>query len=174
MGWVGWLITQLVLFPTKWISWSVLQFFPNDTGIDAKVGALEAGAAPVKTVKAIYGCLSILDGKASALMRFNGIILAVIALMIKSSQELPTVAYVIMYMTLASILSCLVVVGVFWRFYEFVDPDDANSLERELGMLRRVLVLREAAYQLAWWLAGAVSILLILHFADFVKQVAAN
>lgn len=158
-------VVWLVCFPTRWIWWSVLQFFPDGSDINEKVRVLEGNGDAKSTIKAIYGFLGILDSKASALMRYNGIILAVVALMVRSGQELPAITYVIVYTTLASILACLLVVGVFWRFLEFVGAD----LDGELNVIRRVLIMREAAYQVAWWLAVIVSILLIIHFADFVK-----
>ena len=44
-----------------------------------------------------------------------------------------------------------------------------GQLEEEIDLLRRVLLLRQAAYQLAWWLAFFVSVLLIIKFPDFIK-----
>jgi hypothetical protein len=158
----------LIFVPTRLIWWCLLQLLPDSNDIDAKVAVVK-GKGDDKLLDAIYALLGILDSKASALMRYNGIILAVIALMVRSGQGLPDIAYVIVYTTLASILCCLVVVGVFWRFYEFVNTT-GNPLAGELRVLRRVLVLREAAYQVAWWLAVVVSVLLIIHFADFVKK----
>jgi hypothetical protein len=162
------LFLTIVFLPTRWIWWGLLQLFPDGADIDAKVRAAK-GNTDLAVVDTIYTFLNILDSKASALMRYNGIILAVIALMVRSGQGLPDIAYVIVYTTLASILSCLLVVGVFWRFYEFVKTT-GNPLDDELDVLRRVLVMREAAYQVAWWLAVVVSILLVIHFADFVKK----
>lgn len=186
MEWIGFLITQIIFWPTKLFWQVVLLFIPSDDWVDRRVRAIEWETTAEKTIKAIYALLSILDSKASALMRFNGIILAVIALMLRDLKEMPPIGYWIVYMTLASIVACLVVVGIFWRFYEFVEPapvalpvdNDGQTrnalLAEELKMLRRVLRLREAAYQLAWWLAGGVSILLMLHFADFVKHATAT
>lgn len=58
---------------------------------------------------------------------------------------------------------------IFWRCYEFIEPGQ-NAFEKELKMLGRVLRLRQAAEQLAWWLAGDISVLLINHFPDFMKR----
>ena len=184
---IGFVITEIVFLPTKLIWSGLLQFFPSDDWVDRRIRTLDGQTTPEKTIKAIYLLLGILDTKASALMRFNGIILAVIALMLRDSKQMPPISfYVILYMTLASIIACLVVVGIFWRFYEFVDAapegfpaqnreqEQARLLARELIMLRRVLRLREAAYQIAWWLAGIVSVLLILNFTQFVQRATAT
>jgi hypothetical protein len=112
-----------------------------------------------------------LDAKAAALMQYNGIILAVVAIMAQIKETpLPGFAYWIGYLTLGSILACLSVVGVFWRFLEFVNPD-ANGLSDELDVIRRVLVMRECAYQLAWWLAVIAGVLLILDFGEIMKHI---
>ena len=71
-------------------------------------------------LKEIYHFLGILDSKAQGLMRYDGIILAVIALMIKSgsSVSLRLETYFIVYMTLHPNL-VPIFVGVFWRFLEW-------------------------------------------------------
>jgi hypothetical protein len=163
-------ILYLWFLANKWIWWCLLQPFPDGDEIDERVGEVYGNGTKdnKRTLNAIYQFFGTLDAKASALMRFNGIILAVIALILQSGGTVPPITYVVVYMTLASILACLLVVGVFWRFLEWVNTG-TNALDDELHVIRRVLVMREVAYQVAWWLAGVVSILLIIHFADFVK-----
>jgi hypothetical protein len=138
--------------------------------VDDKIIAAEGQASSKKILDEIYRFLGILDSKASALMRYNGIILAVIALMERSRQELPGTVYSIVIMTICSILACLLVVGVYWRFLEWVDPTANDKLADELAVLRRVLILREAAYQLAWWLSAGVLIIFLVHFVEFLPQ----
>ena len=166
---VVWIILYLWFSVNKWIWWCLLQPFPDGDAIDTRIGLVYGDGTKdsKRSLTAIYTFFGILDSKASALMRFNGIILAVIALILRSKGTVPAITYVVVYMTLASILACLLVVGVFWRFLEWVGSG-TNALNDELHVIRRVLVMREAAYQVAWWLAGVVSILLIIHFADFV------
>ncbi len=103
-------------------------------------------------------------------MRYNSIILAVLALMVKGTT-LPHVTIYIVVMTIVSILACLLVVGVYWRFLEWVKPTGSNRLEEELQLLRRVLIMREAAYQIAWWMSAAVLLLFLLNFREFVASI---
>jgi hypothetical protein len=161
----------VVFFVTRWLLWAILQALPDSTDLDSKIEAIRGNRDPRTLLDQIYTLLNILDSKASALMRYNGIILAVLALLLGRGaiQALPAghaaSAYIwIVYLTLASILACLLVVGVYWRFFEFVRPP--NDFAEELSTLRRVLLLREAAYQIAWWLAVIVS---IANFSEYVS-----
>jgi hypothetical protein len=140
--------------------------------IDPKIAAKEGSDSPKTILDEIYKFLGILDSKASALMRYNGIILAVIALMVRQSRTMPSVTYYIVALTIASILACLLVVGIFWRFLGWVKPTGANDTEKfgtELDLIRRVLILRELAYQLAWWASAVVLFMLWAHLSDFVS-----
>jgi hypothetical protein len=146
-----------------------------DANIIAKEGIAEKGSAK-KVLDEIYKFLGILDSKASALMRYNGIILAVIALMRRQDQSLPNVTHYIVGLTIGSILACLLVVGIFWRFLEWVEPrgaDEDAKLSKELKLIRRVLVLREVAYQVAWWLSFAVLIILWMNLSEFFTPLKA-
>jgi hypothetical protein len=161
----------------RWFWFVVLKILLPDckTLIDPLIKAKEGSDEPKKALDEIYRFLGILDTKASALMRYNGIILAVIALMVRQRQDMPDIMYYIVLLTIASILACLLVVGIFWRFLEWVNPDGANveeKLGRELDMIRRVLILREVAYQLAWWASAAVLFMLAAHLTDFVSPTA--
>lgn len=139
--------------------------------VDPNIAAKE-GDDQKKLLDEIYKFLGILDSKASALMRYNGIILAVIALMARTSnQQLPHVTYLIVLLTIGSIMACLLVVGVYWRFLEWVDPTNVNDkFSAELDLIRRVLILREACYQLAWWCSAVVLILFLVHFREFLPS----
>jgi len=154
--------------------WIVLNVLIPDCKklVDDRIIAKEGDQADSKKVlDEIYKLLGILDSKASALMRYNGIILAVLALMLKNTP-LPHVTIYIVVMTIASILACLLVVGVYWRFLEWVDPSAGDKLAHELALLRRVLVLREAAYQIAWWMSAAVLVLFLLDFREFLASIS--
>jgi hypothetical protein len=48
--------------------------------------------------------------------------LAVIALMLRDLQQMLAIGYHIVHMTRDSNLSSFVVVGIFWRYYEFIGP----------------------------------------------------
>jgi hypothetical protein len=120
-----------------------------------------------KIIKSIYSLLAILDSKASALMRYNGIILAVVGLFVRLETQhgVHGIDLAIMLVTLFSIMLCLLVVGIFWRFLELAFPaDGGRNIEFEIEQLKRVLHLRETSYQLAWLLAVVVTFLLAIRF----------
>lgn len=162
-------VVPLTKITFEWI----VRRLPKNEALDRKILMLNPKNNDDKrtVLKEIYLFLGILNSKAQGLMRYNGIVLAVIALMVKSgsSVSLRLGTYFIVYMTLASIVLCLFIVGVFWRFLEFVDPDDAG-MEKELNLIRRVLFAREWSFQLAWWLAVGASLLLIKQFPEFVYK----
>jgi len=163
----------------RWLWWIILKLLIPDCKdfVDARILAKEGTQGGAETegnskiiLDEIYKLLGILDSKASALMRYNSIILAVLALMVKGTT-LPHVTIYIVVMTIVSILACLLVVGVYWRFLEWVKPTGSNRLEEELQLLRRVLIMREAAYQIAWWMSAAVLLLFLLNFREFVASI---
>lgn len=120
-----------------------------------------------KVIKSIYALLGILDKKASALMRYNGIILAVVSLFIRmgTEQRIHGLDLAIMLITLFSIMLCLLVVGIFWRFLELAFPaSGTTNVDYEVSQLKCVLHLRETSYQLAWLLAVVVTFLLAIRF----------
>ncbi|MFD2183759.1 hypothetical protein [Rhodoplanes azumiensis] len=151
------------------------RLLPGNESIDSKFEALRSGKLKQQTtIDEIYKLLNILDSKASALMRYNGIILAVITFSTHAGQPFSKLVYAIVFLTLASIFSCLMVVGVFWNLLSYIEPakftDDAAPIEgsgdltKEANSLRKLLLLRETAYQTAWWSALLVSLLLAVYF----------
>jgi hypothetical protein len=131
------------------------------------------GGSDKDVLDSVYRLLTILDTKASALMRYNSIILAAMAFLIKDREHPPHGTAAIVSLTIGSIVACLLVVGVFWRFYQFVEVDPVK-FGTELASIRRVLFLREAAYQIAWWFSIAVLVILIVNLGDFIKQGSAQ
>jgi hypothetical protein len=173
-----WATIAAELWLTSWFWWLILRLFPTGKrrpfplpGGDAvdKIRKVEGGSDK-EVLDIIYRLLSILDTKASALMRYNSIILAAMAFLIKDREHPPHVTAAIVSLTIGSIVACLLVVGVFWRFYQFVVVDPAVNFGGELDSIRRVLFMREAAYQIAWWFAVAVLVILVLNLGDFIKQ----
>jgi hypothetical protein len=121
-----------------------------------------------------------LDSKAAALMQYDGIILAVTGIIIQSpignSSLLSAIRYAT-YCTIGSILFCLPVVGVFWRFLAFVNAEDHDPLALELHKIKRILKMREFAYQVAWWLAVIAGFILVFNvqgLIDLAKKDADN
>ncbi len=159
----------------KWLWWLLLAVVIPDCKkfVDERIQTKADQDRSKAILDEIYKFLGILDSKASALMRYNSIILAVLALMERgTSAKLPHVTIYIVVMTIVSILACLLVVGVYWRFLEWVDPDARENLSGELDALRRALVMREAAYQIAWWMSLAVLLLFLWNFRQFLPSIA--
>jgi AcrR family transcriptional regulator len=125
----------------------------------------------------IYGLLTALDTKASALMRLNGVMLAAAALLLNPLYvQDPQVCFVaIMRFLVAlsalgstiSIACCLLVVSVDWPFLGLVieknDPIAGNEFDfsEEFFHLQRVAILRQKFYRFGWLLSlvGTVTFL---------------
>jgi hypothetical protein len=111
-------------------------------------------------IEANYQVLSILDAKASALMRLDGVLLAacLVGLTAKLYDVKSCAFGILAYTSLASMLLCLLVVAVDWKFLGYVIKT-ANGFDftQEISHLRRVRAFRERVYQLAWWLAFVAS-----------------
>lgn len=116
----------------------------------------------------IFDLLGIADSKSSSLLGFNGILLAFLALLLQSEnikiEELKhdclllTIVFSIFVSLTLSILVCLFVAGIFWRFHGLVvpnsyDPGTEVDAVEEIEMLTRVLLMRERLYQLSWMLS---------------------
>lgn len=168
---IRWFPFEVFFGLQRYIWWLILRVIVPDCRavVDARIAAKIGKTTEEAILEEIFKFLGVLDAKASALMRYNGIILAVMTLAVRSGHPLPDVGYYIVYMTIGSIIECLLVVGVFWRFLDWVDPTTENKLSLELDMIRRVLVFREISYQIAWWLSAAVAVLLLVRFSEFVK-----
>jgi len=175
------LMSRFICWLNFAIWWFISWFSLSEPKIEARMRFYDAGivdepaaqdnkrkiADQQKIIRAMYGILGILDGKASALMRYNGIILAVISLFIRLGQEkqIHGLDLAIILITLFSIMLCLLVVGVFWRFLELAFPANGNmNLDEELTQLKSVLHMRETSYQLAWLFAVVVTFLLATRF----------
>lgn len=128
-----------------------------------------------------YEHLGILDTKASALLRFDGIILAVLALLMRrdistlfsddpSLRCWITIEFV---MIILSMFFCLLVVGLFWPFLGAAKPGKwpfgfkaakGGTKNDEVDFLGKTLWLRERSYVVSWWLSllsiGVLSYLL--------------
>jgi hypothetical protein len=157
-------------------SWMFLaRHLPANTSIDAKFEVLRTGRdRDHVAVDEIYKLLTILDSKASALMRYDGIILAVVTFSTRAGQPFSKLVYTILLLTIISIFACLMVVGVFWNLLGYIEATEIEGtaknketkgdVTKELDALRKLLLLRETAYQTAWWCALLVSVLLAVYF----------
>ncbi|MGD9540168.1 hypothetical protein [Methylocystis sp.] len=161
--------------PTRWL-WSLIaEAFTPEPDIDQKVAKFckdgSGGLSNRELLDKLYFFLGILDSKAAALMQYDGIILAVAGIIIQSHIENASLLNAIKYATyctIVSILFCLPVVGVFWRFLAFVKPGCSDPLAVELHKIKRILKMREFAYQVAWWLAVVAGVMLLLNVQGLI------
>jgi CBS domain containing-hemolysin-like protein len=119
---------------------------------DVALGTTDEG----KTIKSIYFVLSVLDTKASSLMRLNGVVLAA-ALVGVSARFYEIRGWPFVGTTMPSVVSmilCLLVVAVDWPFLGHVIPKTGGSgydYSNEIEQLRKVRLFREWAYRFAWF-----------------------
>lgn len=112
----------------------------------------------------LYNMLNVLDSKTSSLLRFNGILIAVVAILLRDvGSRYIEIAYVVLM--LVSLLSCLIgffVVKMGWPFLgKSRDPND------ELAALAKAVDARTEAYQWAWTFSGiSVLALVVLLIVD--------
>lgn len=113
-----------------------------------------------KALEWLYQLLSILDSKASALMRLNGVMLAAAAFMLNPQyQSLTLVKSVVALSATGSTLSivcCLLVVSVDWPFLSLVSEKNNHRGEKELDFsaeffhLQSVADFRQKLYRAGW------------------------
>lgn len=118
-------------------------------------------------IEAIYRVLSVLDSKASALMRLDGVMLAAAAVILTSSVG-PLIyadgmAKVIMVLAALAITLCLAIISIDWSFFRFVKAkdDDGHAFDEEIKYLRKVMVFRTLVYRLAWLFSLASGLMFI-------------
>ena len=107
----------------------------------------------------IYDNLSILDSKASSLLSFNAIGLAVLTIFITDAGHLfiALAYYFCMLLLLASCVMCLIIVRVHWSTTEDISDIDAH-IEKLLSIRR----IRTTWYRTAWVLATGTIVLFVL------------
>lgn len=145
----------------------------------APLGEFESvGAKDV--VDWIYGVLSILDAKASTLMRLNGVLIAAAAFLLglfgRRESILSTARSDAMLVILSASLStvsiflCLLVVNVSWGFLGRVTSNSGDAtfeFAREIKSLDGAMRFRQAVYQSAW----SISLIASIGFlAEFLMQ----
>ena len=154
--------------PWRWISRRM-----DDKPVITEKAALYSDdtAAGVKEIKFIYNILGILDSKASALMQFDGILLAVLAIVAGSSA--PYCVWLVLVgvalLVFLSIASCICIIDVSWPFLAIAVPSPGQRhIDEELRELRKVMNFREGAYRGAWFLSALAMILMFIGAVLFV------
>ena len=140
---------------------------PEDNFVDKRI-ALDADGIKKPRIDAVYAVLSVLDTKASALMRLDGVLLA--AAFVGVQADLYSAdSWSFAIITLASVISmmlCLMVVSVDWSFLGKTTVTPATTaaaatydFSDELKCLIQVRLLRERAYRCAWSFAFLASVI---------------
>jgi hypothetical protein len=119
----------------------------------------------VKEIKFVYAMLGYIDSKASALMRFDGVVLAVLALVSQhqSSLVVGVVLALVALLVFLSIVCCVLVIDISWPFLGLAVPSAGQQKTAdELKELRKVLYFRECAYRWAWIFAAWAMIFMFI------------
>ena len=146
--------------------WVIIdKILPNDKGVLKRISAYYG--LPIERINDkekidfIYMILSVLDSKASSLMQFNGIIIAILAFLKNPLFFIghSITSYLSLAFSILSIIICLPIISVAWNFmgkavskYGNIDP------EKEIDSLCKIMVFRERSYQVAW-LFSSLSVL---------------
>ena len=112
-----------------------------------------------KRIEAIYAVLTVLDKKASALMRLDGVMLAAALFGIDKLYGVKSGWFgIIALSSLISMIFCLAVID--WKFLGHVTRDHAGAynFESEIISLRKLRSWREWCYWMAWSLAVLASL----------------
>jgi hypothetical protein len=148
-------------------------------------GKLVANTADLKTAVSctdaldwLYGLLSAMDSKASALMRLNGVMLAAAAFLLSMYSaaaphtvlRITKVDEVAIVVTAAlssiSILMCLFVVNVSWYFLgKVTEVKQQLDYTEEFQDLQSAAKFRQASYMRAWRISFLAAVLFVLEFA---------
>jgi len=113
-----------------------------------------------KALEWIYGLLGVLDQKASALMRLNGVMLAAAAFLLHPQYHAPILVTIAMAASAIgstiSIGCCLLVVSIDWPFLDLVGEESSEDgktkfdFSKEFFHLQHVANFRQGCYRAAW------------------------
>ena len=141
------------------------------------VGEPAAGTPADTAVNWLYEILSMLDSKASALMRLNGVLIAAAAFLLGAVGRqgttvlatTPADSRLIISCALLSALSifaCLFVVNVSWPFLGKTTLEDTRvDCSEEIRGLDAACNFRRLVYRAAWWLSLVASLGFLVEFA---------
>ena len=125
----------------------------------------------------LYGVLTTLDAKASALMRLAGVLIAAAAFLLglfrrQGGSILLTsdwnAAFIVMlaFLSAIAIFCCLLVVNISWPFLGRAarKPDRSFEFVDEIKFLDRACTFRQKTYRLAWAISLIASIGFLVEF----------
>lgn len=138
-----------------------------------------------KTVEWLYSLLTVLDAKASALMRLNGVMLAAAAFLLSADREkfavisfirvAPELTLWIAALSSVSIALCLLVVSVDWQFLGCVrETEKRLDFTDEFINLERVSLFRQYVYRFAWLISLVATILFVIVFMSPISSLILN
>lgn len=135
------------------------------------IGSIPATLANSDTEKAVdwlYQLLTVLDSKASALMRLNGVMLAAAAFLLNLQVFNLRLIWGIAALSSISIALCLLVVSVDWPFLGLVNrTNNQVDFTDEVYNLKRVSKFREVIYRISWLISFVATLMFV---AAFVSQ----
>ncbi len=155
------------------VPWSWISRLISDKPVITERAAIfsDDAVVGVKEIKFIYAMLGYIDSKASALMRFDGIVLAVLAIVARSEATISVkiVLAGVALLVFLSIACCICVIDISWPFLGIAVPAAGQrQIDEELQELRKVLHFRERAYRGAWVLSALAMILMFVGAVLFV------
>src|SRR5439155_5318173 len=179
-----------LFFPYWWIAWVYRQqplfrdyvlLRQGLTSAAEKGGRLTspipANINAERAVEWLYHVLSVLDTKASALMRLDGVMLAAATFLLgfftrPDAVQIAKVSHGMVFWIAAlssvSIALCLLVVSIDWSFLGLVRrTEDRLDFTEEIDHLERVAKFRQLVYRVAWVVSFAAAVLFVV---TFVRQ----
>ena len=120
--------------------------------------ALQNDEIHFSTFQFMYDNLNIIDSKSSALLTFNSLIIAVLAIWtsnISTGIFLYVYAFILILFLISSLL-CLLTVFLHWS-----SSSDLKNLEKHIDLLLEVREQRTIKYRYAWYLAFCGILLMI-------------
>ncbi|SDZ71401.1 hypothetical protein SAMN05518854_117133 [Variovorax sp. YR266] len=137
-------------------------------GNDCKGTAESKDLIPSEVVAWIYGILTMLDTKASALMRLNGVLIAAATFLLAQfasphslmlgGRVQAVLVVVAALLSAISITLCLFVVNVGWPFLGKAEISGATvKFSEEICALSKTMNRRQLCYRSAWWVSLVAS-----------------
>lgn len=141
---------------------------------------LEKSIPADKVLDWLYSLLAVLDTKASALMRLNGVMLATAAFVLRPEyNSLASMKFLVAFSALGSTVSigcCLLVASVDWRFLGLVKKTNSSEGEEldfaeEFFHLQKVADFRQSCFRLAWVLSFLATIAFLIVIVVFFYHI---
>jgi len=125
--------------------------------------------------EAFYGNLTVLDTKASALMTFDGILIAVASFTVQQGgvfEDEPLLALIVIITALIASGLCLFVAQISYPFFGkvIINPPQTLDFTAEIKALHGAVDWRTVFYRSAWWLSLLAIVLFLIMFLWTLKS----